>query len=153
MNPEKPFNIFSSKVIVIAVIILILILIPIFFFVVKSSQEKKLISNPPESIKPTLIPFPSKGNYVENQLIVEYKEGLSPSELIDNDKRENLASALQKIGVTSQNKLYESNEPTLKNFYVLTFKAGVDVKKARIEIYELPEIKSVEPNIIYKIHK
>lgn len=145
-NNSKFGSIPKTRNLLIATVIIIVIILPVLFLSVKSVKEKKPMVNPTEAPKPTLLPFPSKGDYVGNQLIVEYKEGMSPDELRDNNQRSQLASDLQELGVISQKKLYESTDPKLKNFYILTLKEGIDAKGVSNKIYSIPQIKGVEPN-------
>ncbi|MEK7559465.1 MAG: hypothetical protein AAB521_04105 [Patescibacteria group bacterium] len=138
-------------------ITLVVIIFPVLYFSTNLIKNYSSVSptpapvvspsvSPTEDAKPTLAPFPSKGDYVENQLIVEYKEGMSPEELLDNDERSKLADSLTELGVTLQEKISETDDPKLKNFYVLTFKDGIDVEAVSSKIYAIPQIKGVEPN-------
>lgn len=143
----RPKSTLNIKFLLIAVIVFILIAVSVIFISVKSTTNKMVPPvSPTETPKPTLIPFPPKGEYVENQLIVEYKEGMSPDELKDNNQRGQLAEALQNAGVISQEKHFESTDPKLKNFYILTLKEGIDAGEVSNKIYAIPQIKGVEPN-------
>lgn len=146
----RPKSTLNIKFLLIAAIVFILVALSVIFISVKSTTNKIIPVSPTETPKPTLQPFPPKGDYIENQLIVEYKEGMSPDELTDNNQRAELAKVLQDAGVILQEKLSQTTDPNLKNFYVLTFKDGIDVKAASRKIYEIPQIKGVEPNVIFK---
>lgn len=146
----RPKSTLNMKFLLIAAIVFILIALSVIFISVKSTTNKIIPANPTETPKPTLQPLPSEGGYVKNQLIVEYKAGMSPHELTDNSKREKLATSLQELGVISQEKLHESTDPKLTNFYVLTFEQGIDLEKVRSKIYALEEIKNVDPNTEYE---
>ena len=150
---DKQKSVLRIKLFLIAAVVATLIAISSVFIAIKSTTKNILPATPTETPKPTLPPFPSEEGYVKNQLIVEYKAGMSPAELIDNNERSKLASSLQELGIISQDKLYNSDDPKLRNFYVLTFKDGVDVKDITDKIYAIPEIKGVEPNVIYEILK
>lgn len=151
-------KILKSKLLILFLAIILITALPlVIFFSTKQTPvgpqpeptqipEPTGIVTPTFEVKPTLPPFPEKGGYVENELIIEYKEGMSPDELTDNGQRSRLAQALADAGVISQKKLYQSLDPKLKNFYVLTFQNGVDVQEVSKIIYQLPEIKGVEPN-------
>lgn len=170
LNPENPpvpsgnkwNQLLKSKFYILFIVIaLVVVLFPVLFFstyLVKNNSKvapspTRQAPSPVEDTKPSLQPFPSKGDYVENQLIIEYKEGMSPEELLDNDQRSQLAADLQRLGVILQEKLHESTDTNLKNFYVLTFKEGIDVEKVSTEIYKIPQIKGVEPNGKVEIFK
>ncbi len=149
----RPKSTLNIKFLLIAAIVFILVVLSVIFISVKSTTKNIVPATPTEAPKPTLRPFPPKGEYVENQLIVEYREGMSPEDLKDNNQRSQLAEALQDAGVVSQEKHYQSTDPKLKNFYILTFKEGIDAQEVSNKIYAIPQIKSVEPNGTVEIFK
>ena len=173
LNQEVPPTQDSSRLhqilktktyIIFIVLALAAVIFPILYFLMQTVSKNNLpklpaenpkstISIPSEANKPTLPPFPSQGDYVKNQLIIEYKEGMSPEEILDNDERSALAQALQDAGIVSQKKLSDTTDPKLKNFYVLTFKEGIDAKEVSTKIYAIPQIKGVEPNGTVEIFK
>ena len=148
-NIIKSFTSFSlpAKIVVILVIFLFLIL-PITLYAVKMSSNT-IIPIPQNGIaKPTLIPFPSKEQYVEGQLIINYQAGMGPKELKDSARVQTIQDLFKKEGVISQEKVYKDNtDMQLKNFYLLHFSPGVDIESAAQRIYSLPEIKGAEPNV------
>lgn len=167
VSPENPpvssgnklSKLMKSKFYILFIAIaLVVILFPVLYFSTNLVKNDSKVAPSPipdspsptdvptENAKPTLAPFPPEGGYVENQLIVEYKEGMSPEELLDNDQRSKLAEELTELGVILQEKISETDDPKLDNFYVLTFADGVNVEEASKKIYEIPQIKGVEPN-------
>jgi hypothetical protein len=113
-----------------------------------SDNSNKVISqSPTPSVKPTLIPFPSESEYVEGELIISYEEGQGPDSLPEQRASE-IKSIFQTLGVVSEEQVYkDTTDPTLRNFYLLKFKKGVDIEAAAQEIYKIPEVKGAEPNV------
>lgn len=124
---------------IIVVLLLAVLALPAFALFTKNSAPKD-----PVVVKPTLAPFPEKGEYVEEELIVEYEEALT------EEHRAQLFESLKTFGVTSEEPL-GSEEGASGNFYRLIFSPGVDVEAVSTQIYALPGIKHVESNAIYKL--
>lgn len=153
-------NIKKIILIVIGVLITILLFILVMYLFMNNrsndSSQKTLppVSPTPITIKPTLQPFPSKGQYVEDQLIIRYNDGMSPSELKEPERIAAIQNLFKVVGVISQEAVYKGNtDPKLKNFYILHFSRGTDIKSAAKEIYTLPEVKGAEPNAKATIFK
>lgn len=150
-NNSKLKKMLKTKNLLIAAVLIFIIIVPALLFSVKSVKEKEPRITPTEVLKPSIIPFPSEGNYVKNQLIVQYREGRSPADLIDNDERSKLASALSELGVISQEILIKDQETNLQNYYVLTFSDDIDIKDAVEGLSKIPEILTVEPNATFNL--
>ena len=72
--------------------------------------------------------------------------------MITNDiKKKNLEDFLQEIGVLSQEKLYNSDDPALKRYYLLKLKKGSDVLNVIEQLNKLEEVEYAEPNNIQNI--
>ena len=100
--------------------------------------------------------FPQGVRYIPDQIIVKYKIGQSPDELQNAGKTEDrkvLLSALSNVGVSSQKRLYVSENSLLENYYVLTLKSGFTVPDAYSNIKKIPEIESAAPDYILKIQE
>lgn len=134
--------------IILGLVILLAVIIPI---VLLSGKDKT--ASPPEDVKvkPTLAPFPTEGAYIPDQLIIQYQDEMGPEELSDVNRRQFVEQILKEAGVISQEKLYSSNDPTLKNYYVLKFAKGINLREAAEKIYSLPEVKNAETNAESKI--
>lgn len=148
-NIIKSFTSFSlsAKIVVILVVLLFLIL-PITLYAIKRINSTIIPIAQNVIVKPTLIPFPSKEQYVEGQLIINYETGMGPEELKDSARIQAIQDLFKKEGVISQEKMYKNNtDIQLKNFYILYFSPGVDIESAAQRIYSLPEIKGAEPNV------
>lgn len=120
-----------------AIIIMVFIFIPLIFLIVfnyKPKQSSKTSTG--------LHTFSPSAPYVADQLIVELKDGYTLDEL------KKLDSEFKKIGIVSQRKVFDSNDPSLRNFYIVDFKKGSDVKKIGEELVNFSEIKAVGVNYI-----
>lgn len=140
-QPDSKFPILRKPLVVALILfgVALILLVPLIFFIsgsIKSNQSTKPDTAPPTSNDPFLAP------YVPDELIVKYKSTYTLEEL------ENLKTTLDSIGVIEQKKLFDDGSGNLENFYVLTFKEGVDVKEAKERLDMLPEIESVSPNTI-----
>src|SRR3989344_2186984 len=120
-------------------ILLFVISIPFIFFLISGlKSENKGVSN---ISRPIIYP---NAPYLSGELIVKYKSSYSYDEIL------NLKGKLEKIGVVSQKQLFDSKDPGLSNFYILTFKEDTDLKKVAEELSKTPEIEAVGANYIFK---
>jgi hypothetical protein len=150
----------SKKLVIIIIVIVLCILFFLFAFIFFLNMNRKPIAKTPVlnpsptiEVKPTLQPFPPKGQYVEGQLIISFKNGRGIEDLSIERSKE-IQEIFRQAGVISQEKIYkDSTDPALKNFYILHFAKGIDIEKAAQKIYELPEIKGAEPNAKATIFK
>ena len=144
MNPEKLStpkfleNIYKKNRIILLTAVLLLIFIPLGFFIfsnfntnpdLKKTQDKKVLIYP-------------GAPYVGDQIIVRLKDEYTLEELT------RLKEKLDDIGVISQEKVFDSDDPNLKNFYLLKLKAGSDVKKTLESLAGFEEIEQAGPNYI-----
>lgn len=125
--------------ILLAVLIISVLALPVFAHYSKNSMSKI-----ETVVKPTLAPFPEKGQYVEEELIVEYEEGLT------DEERAQLTQSLKAFGMASEEQVGAA-EGEGGNFYRLIFSPGIDVEAISTQVYELPGIKHVESNAVYKL--
>ncbi len=116
----------------------VLLLFPIAIFVISALQNQGQIPSSKISKKT----FEPTAPYVPDQLIVRLKESYTKGEL------ETLARKFDELGVESQEKVFKSDDPSLKNYYVLKFKQGTDIEKAGQELINLKEIEKIQPNYI-----
>lgn len=135
---------FKKKFMVIAMFILaIILLLPTVIFVVSSLKNQSSSQNQQVAKEENLFAAP----YVADELIAQLKEEYTLSEL------ERLKRKFEKIGVVNQEKAYESDAPYLRNYYLLKFKSGTDLKKVAQELQDLREIKSLHPNFIFEANE
>lgn len=131
----------KPTVISIMIILSIILLVPIALFIISS-----LRSEPPP--KQTNLPQTNKidelfeAPYVEGELITKYKDKYTFDEIM------RLKSKLEEIGVVRQEKAYEGEEGYLRNYYLLKFKPGTDLKKVAKQLSDFKEIESFHPNYI-----
>jgi thermitase len=120
----------------VSAIIVVLILFIISIVLLQSFQVK------PEQrvFKKPFILTPG-AEYVPDRLIVEFQKGKT---LSDAD----VWKKLHGIGVTEYKKLFESEDPLLKNFYILTLKKGTDLKIAGEKVNSLDDVKTVDADYI-----
>ena len=136
--PQIPW--FKKKIFVLAVAFAALaLLLPLIFFLI--SNLNKNSSN--QNLQKNEIFYPGAA-YVGDELIVKYKDSYTFDEI------NNLKKSLEASGVVTQKKVFDSPSPNLKNFYVLTFKPGTDIKKVADEFSKLPEFEAVGPNYMVK---
>lgn len=98
--------------------------------------------------------FPKGVRYVPDEILVSYKKGSSPEELLAdgrNQEHDQLIEALNKYGITSQKKLFSSNDEFLQNYYLFTLKKGLSIPDAYKNLVNIPEIEKASPNYILKI--
>lgn len=83
----------------------------------------------------------SDAPHVTNEIIVEFQEGNSPDNLETRKK-------LETIGVGSFEKVFQSEDPLLKNFYLLKLQQGLTADSVKNPLFQLEEIKGIEFNYI-----
>lgn len=162
----------KKKKIITAVLIFLLLL------TIGSISIQLYISSSTPKDKKIYQVIPKNAKYVPNQIIVTYQDGFSPEDLqkkAEEEKRDGVVGSLQNsakiiigqqtateelkklnakleaIGVISQKKVYDSEDPLLKNDYILYLKQGSDVRKVRQIIDKLPETITSSPNYIYTV--
>lgn len=134
---NKISQFFKNKFMVIAMFILgIILLFPIAIFLMSqlSGQGQAPEQNIPKKT------FAPTAPHRTDQLIVKLKESYARGEL------ERLKKKFDELGVESQEKLADSDDPSLKNYYILKFKPGTDIKKAGQELINLEELEDAEPD-------
>ncbi|HVZ67021.1 MAG TPA: S8 family serine peptidase [Patescibacteria group bacterium] len=124
-----------SRYILLGIILIVLIPLVLLFISGLKKQEEVV------KAKPVFYP---NAPYVADKLIVKYKNSYSLEEV------NNLKGKLEKIGVVSQEPLFDSKESSLSYFYVLTFRPGTDVKKVAQDLSKTPEIEAVGADYIFK---
>ncbi len=142
---SKPF--YKKKIVIILTIAFVLLLLGAVGVAIGVSNKTTITPTPVPIAKPTLLPFPDKELYVEDELVISYQLGKTPEEL-DPKRRAEIKKILESVGVTSETHIYEkTTDPTLNSFYTLTFKKGTNVEDASKVIYTIPEVQGVEPNV------
>lgn len=158
----------KEKIGIIAFVLICLLIPPMLFIFSKNQTGNKQdgvsispspLPNTPGIIlttepKITLSPYPStplniKPSFMPDEIIVKYKSGQSPDEIINNDKKTKLNESLDKAGVISQQKLNQSS-PVFKSYYLLKLKQGTDVLKAIELIKTIDEVEYAQPNFVQK---
>ena len=156
MNPkveenktEKPdagfigkFKMLENKKIqaVLLVIVSILLLGPIIFLIFSNLSSTNISQI--QQGRPYLI-YPG-APYAQDQLIVKFKEEYTYEELT------RLQAKLDELGVISQEQIFETLDPSLKDFYLLRLKKGTDIKGALEKLVGFQEIEQAGPNYIVK---
>ncbi len=148
---QKKSGLSKKAVIIFSLILLILIVIAVLLMSQKTPQKEGVTTAVREEPSPTVvITLPPKGTYLEDQLIVKYKEGRSPAELQDTAEVEQLKKADLDAGMLQRTKLLPKATGQMSLYYVVVLKKGSDLKKA-MEIYQaLPQVSEVQINAIVK---
>ena len=89
------------------------------------------------------ITIPPTAPYVMDRLVIRFKEGFEPSKSIDD--------TLQKAGIISYERLYQTNNSVSNTFYLAVLEKGRDITKIQEKLKNLPFLASSEPNFISKI--
>jgi len=140
-NPQNSFSsVLANKKIVFAglFIFLLFILIPVTFYFARNTKPKK------DQITNTSYP---KAPYAADQLIVKYKDSYTLVEI------ERLRDKLNEIGVVSQEKVFDSNDPRLKNYYLIKFAKGSNIDNIIKELEGFPEIEKAGPDYIIEVQE
>ncbi len=123
----------------IGVFVVIIVFFSAFFLVFLKS--KSIFPKPPAAAPPT-------PTYVSDEIIVKYKTGQTPDQMGEAQKKA-VQAVLDEGGVISQEKVYDSINPILKNYYRLKLKRGANVLKSKEILKKLDAIQSAEPDYIY----
>lgn len=100
--------------------------------------------------------FPKGVRYVADQILIRYKDGQSPVELEKlgkKDERATLLKSLSKIGVVSSQKLFQNENPSLKNYYLLTLQKGSSIPAVYEQLKNIPQIENATPDYVLKIQE
>lgn len=162
----------KKKTIFISIIVFVVIFLGGVVFVLVSvyrlpvPKEKKIIQI-----------IPKDAVFAPDHMIVKYQEGYSPEDLqkaVEQAKNASgvgatlekniekisgqktaaqelaeLEKKLQTAGVISQQKLYDTQSPELKNYYLLELKPGSDVRKVHTILDSFDELTVSSPDYIY----
>lgn len=159
-------------------IIVILVLVVIFLVGILSVLVHAFRLPTPKEKKITQI-IPKDALFVPDHMIVKYQQGYSPEDLqkaVEQEKNasgigaaleknietisgqktaaqelDDLTARLRSAGVISQQKLYDTQSPELKNYYLLELKPGSDVRKVHAILDSFAELTVSSPDYIYTV--
>lgn len=137
----------KTKIIIGTIIILILLVIPVSFIVSGSKKTSETLTPTPIPKNYYGTPIPTNP-IVEDELLIKYKKGQTPEDQTP-DQKAKIKKIYDQLGVISEKKLYNSQDPVLRMSYVLKFKKGTDVKKIIETLKTIPEIENAETNDIH----
>lgn len=151
-NPDKRKRIIIVVLILTFLLLNIVIFFYFLFFQSKENNETLAPSVAPiVTVKPTLIPFP-ENDRSSNTLVIRYKKDSYPDLLEGTARYDEIQKTFANLGVIHQERI-EDYLPELPDLsYILTFKEGVDIESAAEEIYSLPEIDHVEPEVYFEFN-
>ncbi|GEM_PF-6797720 len=109
--------------------LLLILLFPLFLFLIASVFRSS-----------------QKVEYAPNQIIIKYTPEYTPDKLKDGPKKQKLAEVLQQAGVTSQERMFDTQEGSLQGYYLLHLKPGSDVLRVRDYLRTYKEIGIPQPN-------
>lgn len=138
---RKVYNkfLFSNKKILIPVVFFIF-LIPLLFLLISLGNRKtQNVAN--RDLFDTSVP------YIPEQIIVKYKDEYDEKEIKSVERK------LKELDLISQEKIFDSDDPLLRNFYLLQFKPGIDIKKVKNTLLVFPQLEFVKPNYIAEINE
>jgi hypothetical protein len=155
-NLPRLNNNFSKKKIIIYGLLLFLVLAFIVYTLLqggqKGSESSKVSPTPTTnsltSPTSTESPLPTP-EFVQDELIVKYKQGMGPDE-VQADRKTSIEALYKEVGVVLEKKLYQSSSSALKNYYLLNLKTSLSLENAISKLKTLPEIENVEKNYINK---
>lgn len=124
-----------------AVILLISSIILFINFSISSKQQEEFSSQ----LLDSKIDY-FKGAYIADELIVRFQEN-------QLERNENLKKKLKELGVVKQKKAYSSSDELLANYYLLKFKPGTDIKKAKEALDSFREVTVSHPNYLFTIEE
>jgi len=155
-------NYLSKKRILFYCLLLLLVFIFIMYVLIRESKTKSVNPKifPTPSVSQTISPTLSGSNhtnptivasptaaFVPDQLIVQYKLNQTPEDLTSARKAE-IDKILSQVGVISEEKVYNSEDSSLRRYYVLKFKKGTDLTRIKNILKTIPEIENAEQNNI-----
>lgn len=151
-------------------LIAVVFLLPIFVVnFINNNNKKELLASYKE--------IPLDGEFVQQELIVQFHEGYSPDQLRRNISEKNSSSIitlaknisgeqsaeekllqidndLKELGVISYNRLVEENpSDSLGRFYTLAFSENIDLREAQDKLSKLFYIASTEPNRVFHLDR
>ena len=130
----KPFN--KRPVFGLLIFIVLLFVIPLALFVVSSARKKETTQDQIDYFK---------ASYVPDELIVKLKEEYTKEDL------QTLDAKFKELGVIGEKKAYNSDKEYLRNYYVLKFKPGTDLRKVKQEFDTSSLIEVSHPNYVLKV--
>lgn len=120
----------------------VILLFPLAIFVISELSDQSPLPKQNNASKKTFAPT---APFVADQLIVKLKDSYTQDEI------EKLNKKFTELGVVSQEKAFESEDPLLRNYFILRFKEGTDIKRVGQELINLKELEVVEPNYLVEI--
>src|SRR3989344_8015260 len=124
----------------VAILIFLVVLIPLIFFILSILQKDSvnIDRNTSEDIY-----FDSA--YVPDQLVIKLKSHYTKEELT------RLQVVFAQQGAVGQQKAYISDKPYLADYYLLKFKTGTNIEKAKTIFDDTGLIEVSHPNYILEI--
>lgn len=95
----------------------------------------------------------SKPAYVADSLIIKYSDEFVPDTFLSEDKKKKLASIFLEIGVVSEEKMFQTDDAFLKNYYLFKLKPQTNVLKAKAILDKHKEIGISQPDYFASIQK
>ncbi len=157
MEDQTPQNLVQrflqhKHILIVGIVVFVLLILTILFV---SAYMSSTQSNPDDLLKPVdaskkdVLIRDDMPPYEPNVLIIRYKEGYSYEILLKEKKEKQLkeiGEILAKAGVIDQQPRYQNVEGALRDYYLLTFKSGTDLKKAQQILHESPYIDFAQPS-------
>ncbi|MCL5970449.1 MAG: hypothetical protein M1450_03045 [Patescibacteria group bacterium] len=142
----------ERKTVIFAVLVIFLLFAGFYIFVLSKNEPENIGVLPTPVLTPeTAVSKAPAPEFAPDQIIVKFKEGFAIDEIKNESEKRELINSLQKTGVESWEKLYKNTEdPTLKNYYILKLKKGTDVLEIAEKLKSLKEIDNAEPNYVQK---
>ena len=142
----------KNKTILIVIFLMILLFAGLSILVLSRNDQENIgiLPTPTLTAEPAISPVLTP-EFVPDQIIVKFKTGQSIDEIKDGNKKKELKNKLKNIGVVSEEKVFKNtDDPLLKNYYILKLKKGTDVLETKKILENLPEIESAEPDHIQR---
>ena len=162
-NPINKLKVnINRKKLLLSLVVLFIFLSLLSFFLISSRKSQGPTVKRITSIS-------ENAEFIPDEIIVKYMDGYVPEDLrkkiieegvllkikyiVDptsnpETKLKALEELFKRIGVISQEKLHDTNDPILRRFYILKLRKGTDVRLVHKILNSTEGIESVEPNYI-----
>ncbi len=142
---EQILQLLQSKRLIFFIFLILIFCFVIYVSTIVSSDTKNQNSHK------KLLKLEQGTKYIPDRLLVRFKEGYSPDDIMETAKKKSVLQKLLDAGVEKQERVYKDIDGPMKNYYALFLAKGVTLEQAGKQLEKMEEIETIEGDAVIKI--